>query len=77
MSTSPPSSKKRYTLELIIAWGLVILPLLWGVERTWSNVVKLFSSPPSAVTTSLPNMQAHGTKRLGIQSVTHHDIGTP
>ncbi|HEV3156028.1 MAG TPA: hypothetical protein VGZ00_01655 [Candidatus Baltobacteraceae bacterium] len=63
MSTSSTSSKKLYTVELIIAWALVILPLLWGIDRTWSNVVKLFFSPPSAVTTSVPNTQAKGTAR--------------
>lgn len=30
------------TLHLILAWGLVGLPLLWGVLQTLRNALKLF-----------------------------------
>ena len=30
------------TIRLIALWLLVALPLLWGVEQTMLNVVKLF-----------------------------------
>jgi hypothetical protein len=30
------------TLKLILAWGFVGIPLLWGVLQTLSNAMKLF-----------------------------------
>lgn len=30
------------TLKLIVAWGFVGIPLLWGVLQTLSNAMKLF-----------------------------------
>lgn len=33
---------KSYTLELILAWGFVGIPLAWGVIQTCINASKLF-----------------------------------
>jgi len=33
---------KSYTLELILAWGFVGIPLAWGVIETCINAMKLF-----------------------------------
>ena len=30
------------TLQLVLAWGFVGVPLLWGVLQTLSNAMKLF-----------------------------------
>jgi hypothetical protein len=30
------------TLQLVLAWGFVGIPLLWGVLETVSNSLKLF-----------------------------------
>jgi hypothetical protein len=30
------------TLELVLAWGLVGIPLVWGVFQTLLNALKLF-----------------------------------
>jgi len=30
------------SLRLVASWGLVGVPLLWGIWQTLSNVVKLF-----------------------------------
>jgi hypothetical protein len=30
------------TLQLILAWGLVGIPLAWGVLQTLQNAMKLF-----------------------------------
>ena len=30
------------TLQLIIAWGFVGIPLIWGVLSTLNNAMKLF-----------------------------------
>jgi hypothetical protein len=30
------------TLHLVLAWGFVGIPLLWGVLQTLSNAMKLF-----------------------------------
>jgi hypothetical protein len=31
------------TLQLVLAWGFVGIPLVWGVLQTLSNAMKLFS----------------------------------
>ena len=31
------------TLQLLLAWGFVGIPLVWGVLQTLSNAMKLFS----------------------------------
>jgi hypothetical protein len=31
------------TLQLVLAWGFVGIPLVWGVLQTLSNALKLFS----------------------------------
>ena len=42
------SAKKDYTVQLILAWLLVGIPLLWGVWNTLLNAMKLFqAAPPS------------------------------
>ena len=30
------------SLQLVLAWGLVLVPLLWGVYGTLVNALKLF-----------------------------------
>jgi hypothetical protein len=30
------------TLHLVLAWGFVGIPLVWGVLKTLANAVKLF-----------------------------------
>jgi len=30
------------TLQLVLAWGFVGIPLVWGVLQTLSNALKLF-----------------------------------
>jgi hypothetical protein len=30
------------TLQLVLAWGFVGIPLVWGVLQTLSNAMKLF-----------------------------------
>ncbi len=30
------------TLELVLAWGFVGIPLLWGIYGTLANAMKLF-----------------------------------
>jgi hypothetical protein len=36
------SPKPTRTVHLILAWGFVGLPLLWGVLQTLRNAMKLF-----------------------------------
>jgi hypothetical protein len=36
------SNQSGYGLKLILAWGFVGIPLLWGVIETVLNAVKLF-----------------------------------
>ena len=31
------------TTQLVLAWGFVGIPLVWGVLQTLSNAMKLFS----------------------------------
>ena len=31
------------TVQLVLAWGFVGIPLVWGVLQTLSNAMKLFS----------------------------------
>ncbi len=31
------------TLQLVLAWGFVGVPLVWGVLQTLANAMKLFS----------------------------------
>lgn len=38
-NTSPSAAR---TLQLILAWCFVGIPLLWGVLQTLRNAVKLF-----------------------------------
>lgn len=40
MSNTSPSPTR--TLQLILAWCFVGIPLLWGVLQTLHNAVKLF-----------------------------------
>ncbi|HEV7136460.1 MAG TPA: hypothetical protein VGN43_07490 [Steroidobacteraceae bacterium] len=40
MSSQRPSGTR--TLQLILAWSFVGIPLLWGVLQTLRNAVKLF-----------------------------------
>jgi hypothetical protein len=40
MSNSSPGGTR--TLQLVLAWGFVAIPLLWGVLQTLRNALKLF-----------------------------------
>ena len=40
MSSQTPTNTR--TLHLILAWGFVGIPLLWGVLQTLRNALKLF-----------------------------------
>lgn len=40
MSKSTPSGTRA--VHLILAWGFVGIPLLWGVLQTLRNALKLF-----------------------------------
>lgn len=40
MSSPTPSGTR--TLQLILAWSFVGIPLLWGVLQTLRNALKLF-----------------------------------
>jgi hypothetical protein len=31
-----------YTIQLVLAWGFVGIPLVWGVTQTLINAMKLF-----------------------------------
>ena len=42
-----PANSGSSTVQLILAWVWVSIPLLWGVWVTFGNVAKLFS-PPAA-----------------------------
>ena len=35
--------KKDYTVQVVLAWLLVGIPLLWGVWKTLLNAMQLFS----------------------------------
>lgn len=35
-------SASRNALKLVLAWGLVGIPLVWGVLQTLKNALKLF-----------------------------------
>lgn len=39
---SDPSTRKTPVFELILAWGFVGIPLLWGIAMTLTSAVKLF-----------------------------------
>ena len=39
---SAPSSTTGNGLKLVLAWGLVGIPLVWGVLQTLTNALKLF-----------------------------------
>ena len=36
------SKPARPTLQLVLAWGFVGIPLAWGVLQTLQNAMKLF-----------------------------------
>jgi len=39
---APPHTRGTRPLHLVLAWGLVGIPLLWGVLQTLRNALKLF-----------------------------------
>jgi hypothetical protein len=39
---SRESKASGYGLKLVLAWGLVGIPLVWGVLQTLKNALKLF-----------------------------------
>ncbi|WP_283805032.1 hypothetical protein [Afipia sp. Root123D2] len=36
------TENKTTTFQLVLAWGFVGVPLMWGVLQTLSNAMKLF-----------------------------------
>ena len=40
--------KKDYTVQVVLAWLLVGIPLIWGVWNTLLNAMKLFETTPPA-----------------------------
>jgi len=36
------ANEGSWTLKLVLAWGFVAIPLLWGVYGTIQNAMKLF-----------------------------------
>jgi hypothetical protein len=40
-------AKKDYTVQVILAWLLVGIPLVWGVWNTLLSAMQLFQSAPS------------------------------
>jgi hypothetical protein len=38
----PDDDNNSSTLQLVLAWGFVGIPLLWGVYGTLMNAMKLF-----------------------------------
>jgi hypothetical protein len=40
--------KKDYTVQLILAWLLVGIPLVWGVWNTLLSAMQLFQAAPPA-----------------------------
>jgi hypothetical protein len=41
-------AKKDYTVQVILAWLLVGIPLVWGVWNTLLSAMKLFDAAPPA-----------------------------
>ncbi|MDQ7249320.1 MFS transporter small subunit [Dongia sedimenti] len=37
-----PDVRKDYTVQVVLAWLLVGIPLLWGVWKTLLNAMQLF-----------------------------------
>jgi hypothetical protein len=37
-----PKGNGTTTLQLVLAWGFVGIPLLWGVSQTFLDALKLF-----------------------------------
>jgi hypothetical protein len=42
MSMNAQHDDRTTTLQLVLAWGLVGIPLAWGVIRTLTIALKLF-----------------------------------
>ena len=40
--TANRHTPRSYRLELVLAWGLVAIPLAWGVIQTLLNAIKAF-----------------------------------
>jgi len=41
-------AKKDYTVQVILAWLLVGIPLIWGVWNTLLSAMQLFAATPPA-----------------------------
>ncbi len=39
---SNPNVRRTSPIELVLAWGFVGIPLLWGIAMTLDNAVKIF-----------------------------------
>jgi hypothetical protein len=52
-------SPRNYTVQLVLLWAVVTIPLLWGLQQTWVNVQKLFAAPSAASSTVLPPASSH------------------
>ena len=42
MSNNNSGNASGNTIKLVLAWGLVGIPLVWGVLQTLKNALKLF-----------------------------------
>ena len=42
MENSSETRSSGTTIKLILAWGFVGIPLVWGVLQTLANAMKLF-----------------------------------
>ena len=42
MSDAPPQPAAHIGIKLVLAWGFVGIPLVWGVVQTLINAIKAF-----------------------------------
>jgi hypothetical protein len=42
MRNNPPTTAGHTGLKLVLAWGFVGIPLVWGVVQTLLNAIKAF-----------------------------------
>ena len=42
MATQPTTNTTGHGLRLVLAWGFVGIPLVWGVVQTLTNALKAF-----------------------------------
>ena len=42
MESTRPASSMRNGIKLVLAWGFVGIPLVWGIVQTLVNAIKAF-----------------------------------